>query len=84
MYGKIKEHLQQELASIQEAGLFKKERIIATSQDAVIKLIDGSEVPPTPGNNQLDVWRFWAGPIGLVGPRSQRVTGKESFTGGVL
>lgn len=53
MYGKIKEHLQQELASIEEAGLFKKERIIATSQDAVIKLTDGSEVINFCANNYL-------------------------------
>lgn len=53
MYGKIKEHLQQELASIEEAGLFKKERIIATSQDAVIKLTDGSEVINFCSNNYL-------------------------------
>ena len=31
MYGKIKEHLQQELEGISEAGLFKKERIIANA-----------------------------------------------------
>ncbi len=53
MYGKIKEHLQQELASIEEAGLFKNERIIATSQDAVIKLTDGSEVINFCANNYL-------------------------------
>ena len=53
MYGKIKEHLQQELASIEEAGLFKKERIIATSQDSVIKLTDGSEVINFCANNYL-------------------------------
>ena len=53
MYGKIKEHLQQELALIEEAGLFKKERIIATSQDAVIKLTDGSEVINFCSNNYL-------------------------------
>lgn len=53
MYGKIKEHLQQELALIEEAGLFKKERIIATSQDAVIKLTDGSEVINFCANNYL-------------------------------
>ena len=53
MYGKIKEYLQQELASIEEAGLFKKERIIATSQDAVIKLTDGSEVINFCANNYL-------------------------------
>ena len=53
MYGKIKDHLQQELASIEDAGLYKKERIIATSQDAVIKLTDGSEVINFCANNYL-------------------------------
>ena len=53
MYGKIKDHLQHELASIEEAGLFKKERVIATSQDAVIKLTDGSEVINLCANNYL-------------------------------
>ena len=28
MYGKIKEHLQQELAEIKAAGLYKSERVI--------------------------------------------------------
>ena len=32
MYGKIKDHLQKELAAIKEAGLFKNERIITTAQ----------------------------------------------------
>ncbi|PCJ80336.1 MAG: glycine C-acetyltransferase [Bacteroidetes bacterium] len=53
MYGKIKSHLQQELANIEEAGLFKSERIIATSQDVVIKLTDGSEVINFCANNYL-------------------------------
>lgn len=53
MYGKIKDHLQQELASIEEAGLYKSERIIATSQDAVIKLTNGSEVINFCANNYL-------------------------------
>ena len=53
MYGKIKDHLQKELASIEEAGLFKRERVIATSQDAVIKLTDGSEVINFCSNNYL-------------------------------
>lgn len=53
MYGKIKDHLQKELASIEDAGLFKSERIIATSQDAVIKLTDGSEVINFCSNNYL-------------------------------
>jgi glycine C-acetyltransferase len=53
MYGKIKNHLQDELAAIESAGLYKSERIIATSQDAVIKLIDGSEVINFCANNYL-------------------------------
>lgn len=53
MYGNIKDYLQKELASIEEAGLFKKERVIATSQDVVIKLKDGSEVINFCANNYL-------------------------------
>lgn len=36
MYGKIKEHLQNELNTIQENGLYKKERIITSPQGAEI------------------------------------------------
>ena len=36
MYGKIKEHLQNELAQIKEAGLYKTERIIESPQRAEI------------------------------------------------
>ena len=53
MYGAIKQHLAAELKSIEEAGLFKKERIITTPQDAVIKLADGSEVVNFCANNYL-------------------------------
>ncbi len=53
MYGKMKSHLQQELVNIEEAGLFKSERVIATSQDAVIKLTDGKEVLNFCSNNYL-------------------------------
>ncbi len=53
MYGKIKSHLQEELAAIESAGLFKSERVISTAQDAVIKLIDGSEVINFCANNYL-------------------------------
>ena len=49
----MKSHLEQELASIEEAGLFKSERVIATSQDAVIKLTDGTEVLNFCANNYL-------------------------------
>lgn len=44
MYGQLKEVLQKELTSIEEAGLFKKERIIITPQGAAIRVSDGREV----------------------------------------
>jgi glycine C-acetyltransferase len=53
MYGKIKEHLQQELEEIKENGLFKKERIITSPQDAVIKIATGQEVINFCANNYL-------------------------------
>ena len=49
----IKEHLEQELQDIEEAGLFKKERIITSSQDAVIKINTGEEVINFCANNYL-------------------------------
>jgi glycine C-acetyltransferase len=53
MYGKMKEFLTQELNSIREAGLYKKERIIASPQGAVIRLSDGREVINFCANNYL-------------------------------
>ena len=53
MYGKMKSHLQGELANIEEAGLFKSERIIASSQEASIVLSDGTEVLNFCSNNYL-------------------------------
>jgi glycine C-acetyltransferase len=53
MYGAIKEHLTKELKSIEENGLFKKERIITSAQDAVIKLNTGQEVINFCSNNYL-------------------------------
>jgi len=53
MYGKIKEFLQEELETIKEAGLYKSERIITTSQDAVIKIATGEEVINFCANNYL-------------------------------
>jgi glycine C-acetyltransferase len=53
MYGKIKEHLQQELQDIEDAGLYKKERIITSPQDAVIKISTGEEVINFCSNNYL-------------------------------
>ncbi len=53
MYSKIKDHLAKELRSIEEAGLYKKERIITSSQDAVIKISTGEEVINFCANNYL-------------------------------
>lgn len=53
MYGKMKDHLQAELKSIEEAGLFKRERIITTPQDAEIKTSDGKTVLNFCANNYL-------------------------------
>lgn len=53
MYGKIKEHLQEELQEIKNEGLFKKERIITTPQDAAIKISTGQEVINFCANNYL-------------------------------
>ena len=53
MYGKIKQYLQQELQEIKDAGLFKSERVITTSQDAVIKISTGEEVINFCANNYL-------------------------------
>lgn len=53
MYGKIKSYLQQELQCIQDAGLYKNERVIATPQSAAIKLDDGSDVLNFCANNYL-------------------------------
>lgn len=53
MYGAIKEHFQKELEQIDHSGLLKKERIITSAQDAVIKLDDGSEVVNFCANNYL-------------------------------
>ena len=53
MYGKMQEHLQNELNSIREAGLFKRERIITTPQAAVIQTTEGKEVLNFCSNNYL-------------------------------
>src|ERR1035437_1987437 len=53
MYGTFQQHLQKELASIEEAGLFKRECIIASEQGAVIKLANGKEVIIFCSNNYL-------------------------------
>jgi glycine C-acetyltransferase len=53
MYGKIKEHLAKELEQISEAGLFKAERIISSSQEAEIELESGEKVLNFCANNYL-------------------------------
>ena len=52
MYGKIKEYLQQELAAIKEAGLYKTERIIESHQKAEID-VAGKKVLNFCANNYL-------------------------------
>ena len=53
MYDKIKDHLSQELKSIEEAGLYKKERIITSPQGAEINVSTGEEVLNFCANNYL-------------------------------
>ncbi|WP_026932975.1 glycine C-acetyltransferase [Christiangramia echinicola] len=53
MYGSIKEHLEKEIEGIKEAGLYKRERIITSPQDAVIKIASGEEVINFCANNYL-------------------------------
>jgi len=53
MYGKIKEHLAKELEQISDAGLFKAERIISSSQQAEIELESGEKVLNFCANNYL-------------------------------
>ena len=53
MYGKMQEFLKEELRSIEEAGLYKRERIITSPQDAEIKLSTGKTVLNFCANNYL-------------------------------
>jgi glycine C-acetyltransferase len=53
MYSNFQKFLQTELDGIREAGLYKKERVIVTPQDAVIKLENGKEVLNFCANNYL-------------------------------
>jgi len=53
MYGTIKGQLEKELQEIKDAGLYKSERIITSSQDAVIKISTGEEVINFCANNYL-------------------------------
>ncbi|MBL3655037.1 glycine C-acetyltransferase [Fulvivirga sediminis] len=53
MYDTLKLKLEKELASIKEAGLYKKERVITTPQGADIKTTEGKEVINFCANNYL-------------------------------
>lgn len=52
MYGTFKNHLQEELKTIEENGLFKRERIITSEQGAVVK-VNEKEVLVFCSNNYL-------------------------------
>jgi glycine C-acetyltransferase len=53
MLGKFQKQLQDELANIKEAGLYKKERIITNPQGASIRVSTGEEVLNFCANNYL-------------------------------
>nr|WP_315189921.1 glycine C-acetyltransferase [uncultured Flavobacterium sp.] len=53
MYGKIKEYLQSELQTIEDNGIFKKERIITSPQGAEITISTGEKVLNFCANNYL-------------------------------
>ena len=53
MYSTIKQHLQEEITAIKEAGLYKSERIITSSQDAEITISTGEKVINFCANNYL-------------------------------
>ncbi|WP_396179130.1 glycine C-acetyltransferase [Flavobacterium sp.] len=53
MYGKIQEHLQNELKTIEDNGIFKKERIITSPQGAEITISTGEKVLNFCANNYL-------------------------------
>jgi glycine C-acetyltransferase len=53
MYGKMKDFLSQELKAIEEAGLYKRERIITTPQGATVHVSTGEDVVIMCANNYL-------------------------------
>ena len=53
MYDQFKPHLEKEITSIQEAGLYKKERIITSAQAAEITIQGGEKVLNFCANNYL-------------------------------
>lgn len=53
MYSKFQQYLQNELANIESAGLFKKERVIVSPQGAEITLANGTKALNFCANNYL-------------------------------
>jgi len=53
MYSNVKSQLDDELKSIRDAGLWKDERVLASPQGAVVRLVDGREVLVFCANNYL-------------------------------
>jgi glycine C-acetyltransferase len=53
MYGKLQQHLENELSDIESAGLMKQERQITTAQGSNIGVVDGREVLNLCANNYL-------------------------------
>jgi glycine C-acetyltransferase len=53
MYQNFKIHLEEELANIEQAGLYKNERVIFSPQGAKIRVADGKEVLNFCANNYL-------------------------------
>lgn len=53
MYGQFQKYLQDELKAIEDAGLYKRERVICSPQSAVITLADGSKALNFCANNYL-------------------------------
>ena len=53
MYGQFKQHLQEQLDTIREAGLYKAERIISSPQGAHVSVQQGTEILNLCANNYL-------------------------------
>jgi len=53
MYTNFQDHIKKELAAIEEAGLFKRERVIVSPQGAEIQLTSGQKVLNFCANNYL-------------------------------
>ena len=53
MYNKFQQFLQNELANIENVGLYKKERVIVSPQGAVINLANGTTALNFCANNYL-------------------------------